>query len=126
MMEVTQDTPPELAPIFTYLNSHANKLYQEGYFLKLHDLDARTSREFPDSATRVADMTAQAESRALIACGLSALRNSLAPFSRSGTRRSSMRPARMARSFLPSLTSLTRLSKWSVDSRASVHLERVN
>ena len=40
-MEVAQDTPPELAPIFSFLNSHSNKLYQEGYFLKLHDLDAR-------------------------------------------------------------------------------------
>lgn len=40
-MEVTADTPPELAPIFSYLNSHSNKLYQEGYFLKLHDLDSR-------------------------------------------------------------------------------------
>ncbi|SMY24488.1 unnamed protein product [Zymoseptoria tritici ST99CH_1A5] len=40
-MEMSADTPPELQPIFTYLNSHSNKLYQEGYFLKLHDLDAR-------------------------------------------------------------------------------------
>jgi CCR4-NOT transcriptional complex subunit CAF120 len=40
-VEVASDTPPELAPIFTYLNSHSNKLYQEGYFLKLHDLDSR-------------------------------------------------------------------------------------
>ena len=40
-MDVSQDTPPELAPIFSYLNSHSNKLYQEGYFLKLHDLDSR-------------------------------------------------------------------------------------
>ena len=32
---------PELQPIFTFLNSHSNKLYQEGYFLKLHDLDTR-------------------------------------------------------------------------------------
>jgi hypothetical protein len=40
-VEVTADTPPELAPIFSYLNSHSNKLYQEGYFLKLHDLDSR-------------------------------------------------------------------------------------
>ncbi|KAK6431620.1 hypothetical protein LTR95_012215, partial [Oleoguttula sp. CCFEE 5521] len=40
-MEVAQDTPPELAPIFSFLNSHSNKLYQEGYFLKLHDLDSR-------------------------------------------------------------------------------------
>lgn len=41
LMEVAQDTLPELQPIFTYLNSHSNKLYQEGYFLKLHDLDSR-------------------------------------------------------------------------------------
>lgn len=41
MMEVNHDTPAELQPIFTYLNSHSNKLYQEGYFLKLHDLDSR-------------------------------------------------------------------------------------
>lgn len=39
-MELT-NTPPELQPIFTFLNSHTNKLYQEGYFLKLHDLDSR-------------------------------------------------------------------------------------
>ena len=35
----TQDTLPELYPIFNCLNSHSNKLYQEGYFLKLNDLD---------------------------------------------------------------------------------------
>lgn len=40
-VELSQDTPPELQPIFTFLNSHSNKLYQEGYFLKLHDLDSR-------------------------------------------------------------------------------------
>src|SRR4051794_38564346 len=27
-METTRDTEPELIPIFQYLNSHANKLYQ--------------------------------------------------------------------------------------------------
>lgn len=41
IMDVAQDTLPELQPIFTFLNSHSNKLYQEGYFLKLHDLDSR-------------------------------------------------------------------------------------
>ena len=41
MMEIAQDTVPELQPIFTFLNSHSNKLYQEGYFLKLNDLDTR-------------------------------------------------------------------------------------
>ncbi|KAJ5688662.1 hypothetical protein N7462_003054 [Penicillium macrosclerotiorum] len=34
-----EDTPPELSPIFTYLNIHTNKVYQEGYFLKLNDQD---------------------------------------------------------------------------------------
>ena len=42
----TDDTIPELLPIFTYLNSHSNKLYQEGYFLKLNDLDAREIHSF--------------------------------------------------------------------------------
>ncbi|MCJ1393841.1 hypothetical protein MMC18_006717 [Xylographa bjoerkii] len=40
LMEIAQDTIPELLPIFTFLNSHSNKLYQEGYFLKLNDLDS--------------------------------------------------------------------------------------
>ncbi|KAI9770266.1 MAG: hypothetical protein M1840_003424 [Geoglossum simile] len=39
LMEVAQDTLPELQPIFTYLNSHSNKLYQEGYLFKLNDYD---------------------------------------------------------------------------------------
>jgi len=42
MMEVSQDTLPELQRIFSFLNSHSNKLYQEGYFLKFHDTDSRT------------------------------------------------------------------------------------
>lgn len=37
----THDTLPELLPIFNCLNSHSNKLYQEGYFLKLNDLDTQ-------------------------------------------------------------------------------------
>jgi CCR4-NOT transcriptional complex subunit CAF120 len=44
VMEVGQDTLPELQRIFMFLNSHSNKLYQEGYFLKFHDTDTRTSR----------------------------------------------------------------------------------
>ena len=44
LMEIAQDTIPELLPIFTFLNSHSNKLYQEGYFLKLNDLDTRKSK----------------------------------------------------------------------------------
>jgi CCR4-NOT transcriptional complex subunit CAF120 len=42
-MEVNGETIPELMPIFTYLNTHTNKLYQEGYFLKLHDRDPSMS-----------------------------------------------------------------------------------
>lgn len=41
LMDVSQDTIPELQPIFTFLNSHQNKLYQEGYFLKLDDQNTR-------------------------------------------------------------------------------------
>ncbi|OTA08456.1 hypothetical protein A9Z42_0001610 [Trichoderma parareesei] len=37
VMEVTEDTIPELQPIFSLLNYHSNKLYHEGYFLKLDD-----------------------------------------------------------------------------------------
>ncbi|CCE34525.1 hypothetical protein E4U35_002000 [Claviceps purpurea] len=37
LMDINEDTIPELHPIFTLLNSHSNKLYQEGYFLKLDD-----------------------------------------------------------------------------------------
>ncbi|GAB7341572.1 hypothetical protein MBLNU457_7782t2 [Dothideomycetes sp. NU457] len=40
-MGTTADTLPELQPVFSLLNSHSNRLYQEGYFLKLHDLDTR-------------------------------------------------------------------------------------
>jgi CCR4-NOT transcriptional complex subunit CAF120 len=41
LMDVNQDTLPELQPIFSFLNSHGNKLYQEGYFLKLDDQNIR-------------------------------------------------------------------------------------
>ncbi|ORY57558.1 uncharacterized protein BCR38DRAFT_490063 [Pseudomassariella vexata] len=41
LMDINEDTIPELQPIFTFLNSHANKLYQEGYFLKLDDQNAQ-------------------------------------------------------------------------------------
>ncbi len=41
LMDISQDTLPELQPVFTFLNSHGNKLYQEGYFLKLDDQNTR-------------------------------------------------------------------------------------
>lgn len=51
LMEIAHDTIPELAPIFTFLNSHSNKLYQEGYFLKLNDLDTRESEQLSQDAS---------------------------------------------------------------------------
>lgn len=45
LMDVSQDTLPELQPIFTFLNSHSNKLYQEGYFLKLDDQNTRMCQQ---------------------------------------------------------------------------------
>ncbi|KAL8362063.1 hypothetical protein RB601_007728 [Gaeumannomyces tritici] len=47
IMDVTEETIPELQPIFTLLNNHSNKLYQEGYFLKLDDQNAQ-GRPNPD------------------------------------------------------------------------------
>jgi len=43
VMDIGADTLPELFRIFSFFNSHSNKLYQEGYFLKFHDTDSRTS-----------------------------------------------------------------------------------
>lgn len=40
-MQQAEGTPPELSPIFSFLNIHTNKVYQEGYFLKLNDHDSR-------------------------------------------------------------------------------------
>lgn len=53
MMSIDTDTPPELQPIFNHLNNHANKLYQEGYFLKLHDLDSREHHPSPQRAISI-------------------------------------------------------------------------
>jgi len=46
-LDVSGDTPAEIQPIFALLNSHANKIYYEGYFLKLNDLDTH-GRPCPD------------------------------------------------------------------------------
>lgn len=43
IMDVNEDTVPELQPVFSFLNNHANKLYHEGYFLKLDDQNSRMS-----------------------------------------------------------------------------------
>lgn len=39
LMPQAEDTSPELSPIFSFLNIHTNKVYHEGYFLKLNDQD---------------------------------------------------------------------------------------
>lgn len=48
-MDITEDTIPELQPVFSFLNSHSNKLYQEGYFLKLDDQNTRTYSSYHDA-----------------------------------------------------------------------------
>lgn len=47
ILDADQNTLPELQPIFSLLNDHANKLYQEGYFLKLDDQNTQ-GRPNPD------------------------------------------------------------------------------
>ncbi|KAM5355771.1 hypothetical protein ACJ41O_002417 [Fusarium nematophilum] len=47
LMDISEDTIPELQPVFSFLNSHSNKLYQEGYFLKLDDQNTQ-GRPNPD------------------------------------------------------------------------------
>lgn len=52
VMDVNEDTIPELQPIFSFLNSSQNKLYHEGYFLKLDDQDSRMCCSlYPSSCT---------------------------------------------------------------------------
>ncbi|OJD21624.1 hypothetical protein ACJ73_07035 [Blastomyces percursus] len=46
-MDVPPDTIPELEPVLNHLSAQTNKLYQEGYFLKLNDLDIH-GRSFQD------------------------------------------------------------------------------
>lgn len=80
LLEVEQDTLPELQPIFTFLNSHSKKLYTEGYFLKLNDLNpgrfpvscggaGRGKRDVPGL------MYAQTGNRVMIGAGRSASRS---------------------------------------------------
>jgi len=86
LMDVTEDTIPELQPIFTFLNSHQNKLYQEGYFLKLDDQDSR--RFFCAWVHRTRGLhfadNAQGESRTRTGHGPNALHSWSAPSSLSG------------------------------------------
>lgn len=85
LMDTVKDTLPELLPIFTFLNSHANKLYQEGYFLKLNDLDiSKPSWQMTDPSTCNAD-SKQAVIQTSIVTGQSVLPSSSAPCCPCGT-----------------------------------------
>jgi hypothetical protein len=101
-MEVGQDTLPELQRIFTFLNSHSNKLYQEGYFLKFHDTDARMSRT-STTLSRNTDMM-QVAALPQIENGRSTLSNSWAPSSHCGMQANWIRPAVMLKYSQPSST----------------------
>lgn len=98
LMDINEDTIPELQPIFSFLNSHSNKLYQEGYFLKLDDQNTRASRRpRPPSVVVIANRLQRA-SPTPTGHGLNASPSSSAPSCRYGMPPSSMPPARMAKS----------------------------
>lgn len=44
--QIAENEKPELQPIFNFLNIHSQKLYNEGYFLKLVDLTAGAAHLF--------------------------------------------------------------------------------
>jgi len=113
LMEVAQDTLPELQPIFTFLNSHSNKLYQEGYFLKLHDLDARTSWHAHFSKHEILT-TGQVADPAETGHGPNASHSLLAQSYHFGTPHCWMLPARMERSCLPLSIWQMHQSRWCV------------
>ena len=112
VMEVGQDTLPELQRIFTFLNSHSNKLYQEGYFLKFHDTDSRTSAIRQCLVRGTDSMQAAVQPR--IESGKNTSSSSSAPSSRYGMRVRSIRQAEMPRSCRPLSTSQMQPSTWSV------------
>lgn len=104
LMDVTEDTIPELQPIFTFLNSHGNKLYQEGYFLKLDD---QNTRELLQDLLRLqANKLTMAQRASPIPTehGRNTLRNLWERFFRYGMLPSSMPLARMEKCCPNSLT----------------------
>ncbi len=86
LMEIAQDTLPELQPIFTFLNSHSNKLYQEGYFLKLNDLDSREAKTVSERVSTITRVltTLQKGDHTPIERGLNALPSLWVRFCRCG------------------------------------------
>lgn len=112
VMEVGADTLPELQRIFTFLNSHSNKLYQEGYFLKFHDTDARTSKRQmnPVGDTDIMQVAVPLQTES----GRNTLSSSSAPFSRYGTPVHWIRLAATWRCCRPSSTSRMLRFTWYV------------
>jgi CCR4-NOT transcriptional complex subunit CAF120 len=101
LMEVANDTPPELQPIFTFLNSHSNKLYQEGYFLKLHDLDGRGR---PSANRTWQECFAVCILGRMYGCVANYCSNWLGQYCHYGMQQNWMVQAKMERSHLHSLT----------------------
>lgn len=96
-MDVGDDTIPELQPIFTFLNSHSNKLYQEGYFLKLDDQNTRRFMPLPRPSILALTVHFQMGGPIQTGHGQNALRSLWGRSCRCGTPQNSMRPVRMAR-----------------------------
>jgi hypothetical protein len=98
-MDVNQNTLPELQPIFTFLNSHSNKLYQEGYFLKLDDQNTRMYERILEGPFSKNNL--QREKPMPTERGRNASHNLWGRSCRCGTQQNWMRLAKMAR-FCPS------------------------
>ena len=110
LMEIAHDTIPELLPIFTFLNSHSNKLYQEGYFLKLNDLDSRQSS--PIRPVLYLLTRTQTDGHLETGHGRNALLSWLEQSSLSGMRQHWMQLVRMERLLPPLSTWRMHRSKW--------------
>jgi hypothetical protein len=109
LMDVSQDTLPELQPIFTFLNSHANKLYQEGYFLKLDD---QNIRKVTPSHQLSSSNVSQTETQMLIAPGPSASRSWWEQYCRCGMLPTWILLAKMGKFFQSLSISPMRQSRW--------------
>lgn len=111
LMAQVDGTPPELSPIFSFLNIHTNKVYHEGYFLKLNDQDNRmcdvAAVRYRHGLTR----SIQMGGRVLIGSGWNVMLNLLGQFFHYGM---PLRWTELAdkRSRRPLSTSQTRRLKW--------------
>lgn len=104
VMDIDANTLPELHRIFSFFNSHSNKLYQEGYFLKFHDTDSRTSSQCVELVPICVTDSMQVAGPRQTGNGRSTLCSWSAPYSRCGTPARSIRPAATRRCYRPSST----------------------